>query len=377
MQIKTKEFQDIANKILLATSLDKNAGNLELKTKGNELYLNVTNKEFFVSIKFQLEKEEELHATVDASLFLSLIAGLTTETFNLGVKDNAVTIGSGKSSYKIAMIYDNDKLMTLAPIVIVNKTVEMDISKSILDSILNVNSKELAKVKGVADLNPLFELYYIDESGCFTFNTGACLNAFELEKPVKLLLNERIVKLFKLFKEDVHFTLGQDPLSNGTTRTKMVLETENTYLAAIITCDDALISQVQGPCTATKRWIKEPYPYHLVISSTELKEAINRLLLFNKGDSDKTNKRFIPMKANITPDEFTITDSLGNTEAVTVENGSFMEGEYEMPINIIDFKLVVDSCKNEHLTLNCGNKRSIVITRGAISNLIPEARPKK
>ena len=181
MQIKTKEFQDVANKILLATSLDKNAGNLEIKTKGSELYLNVTNKEFFVSIKFQLEQEEEFHATVDASLFLSLISGLTTDTFNLGIKDNAITVTSGKSNYKIAMIFENDKLMTLPPITILNKTVEMNISKDILDSILNVNSKELAKVKGVADVNELFELYYIDEEGCFTFNTGACLNAFKLE----------------------------------------------------------------------------------------------------------------------------------------------------------------------------------------------------
>jgi len=377
MLIKTKEFQDVANKILVATSLDKNAGNLEIKTKGSELYLNVTNKEFFVSIKFQLEKEEEFHATVDASLFLSLISGLTTDTFNLGIKDNAITVTSGKSSYKIAMIYDNDKLMTLPPITIMNKTVEMDISKDILDSILNVNSKELAKVKGVADVNELFELYYIDEEGCFTFNTGACLNAFKLEKPVKLLLNERIVKLFKLFKEDVHFSLGQDPLSNGTTRTKMVLETATVYLAAIITCDDLLISKVQGPCAATKRFINEPYPHHLVISSTLLKDAISRLLLFVKNSAEKPNMRFIPMTITVNPDELIIKDASGNTETVPIENGSFVDGEYEMPVNIIDLKLVVDSCKNEHFTLNCGNKRSIVISRGAISNLIPEARPKK
>jgi len=374
MRIKTKEFQEVANKILLATSIDKNACNLELKTKGQELYLNVTNKEFFVCVKFQLEQEEEFHATVDASLFLSLISGLTTDTFTLTIKDNAVMVVSGKSSYKIAMIYDNDTLMTLRPITILNKTVEMNISKDILDSILNVNSKELAKVKGVADINELFELYYIDEEGCFTFNTGACLNSFKLEKPVKLLLNERIVKLFKLFKEDVHFSLGQDPLSNGIVRTKMVLETANVYLAAIITCDDVLISRVQGPCTATKRYINEPYAHHLVISSTLLKNAINRLLLFVKNSSDKPNMHFVPMAIKVTPDELIIEDSVGNTETVPIENGSFVDGEYEMSVNIIDLKLVVESCKNEHFTLNCGNHKTIVISRGAINNLIPECK---
>lgn len=375
MIIKTKDFQDVAKKILLATSLDKNACNLELITKGSDLYLNVTNKEYFVAIKFALDTPEEFHATVDANLFLSLISALTTETFTLSIKKNSIEIKSGKSSYTLAMIYDNESLLTLTPITIQNKTVEMNISKDILDSIVNVNSRELEKIKGVANVNELFELYYIDDTGCFTFNTGACLNAFKLEKPVKLLLNERIVKLFKLFNEDVHFSLGQDT-ENDISKTKIILETSTVYLAAIITCDDRLISKIQAPCEATKKYINDKYDYHVVISSTLLKEAINRLTLFTKNTNDKQNMRFITMNIKITPDEFIISDNFGNIESLPIENGSFVENEYEMIINIIDLKLVVESCKNEHITINCGNKRSIIVNRGNISNLIPECRIK-
>ena len=375
MIIKTKDFQDVAKKILLATSLDKNACNLELITKGSDLYLNVTNKEYFVAIKFALDTPEEFHATVDANLFLSLISALTTETFTLSIKKNSIEIKSGKSSYTLAMIYDNESLLTLTPITIQNKTVEMNISKDILDSIVNVNSRELEKIKGVANVNELFELYYIDDTGCFTFNTGACLNAFKLEKPVKLLLNERIVKLFKLFNEDVHFSLGQDT-ENDISKTKIILETSTVYLAAIITCDDRLISKIQAPCEATKKYINDKYDYHVVISSTLLKEAINRLTLFTKNTNDKQNMRFITMNIKITPDEFIISDNFGNIESLPIENGSFVENEYEMIINIIDLKLVVESCKNEHITINCGNKRSIIVSRGNISNLIPECRIK-
>ena len=375
MIIKTKDFQDVAKKILLATSLDKNACNLELITKGSDLYLNVTNKEYFVAIKFALDTPEEFHATVDANLFLSLISALTTETFTLSTKKNSIEIKSGKSSYTLAMIYDNESLLTLTPITIQNKTVEMNISKDILDSIVNVNSRELEKIKGVANVNELFELYYIDDTGCFTFNTGACLNAFKLEKPVKLLLNERIVKLFKLFNEDVHFSLGQDT-ENDISKTKIILETSTVYLAAIITCDDRLISKIQAPCEATKKYINDKYDYHVVISSTLLKEAINRLTLFTKNTNDKQNMRFITMNIKITPDEFIINDNFGNIESLPIENGSFVENEYEMIINIIDLKLVVESCKNEHITINCGNKRSIIVNRGNISNLIPECRVK-
>ena len=85
MIIKTKEFLEAANKILLAAGLDQNAANLELVAKESSLYLNVTNKEFFVSVRFPLETEETFRVVVDASLFLSLVTGFTTETFALDI----------------------------------------------------------------------------------------------------------------------------------------------------------------------------------------------------------------------------------------------------------------------------------------------------
>ena len=374
--IKTDDFREIAKQILFAADLgDKNAANLEIKTKGACLYLNVTNKEYYVSCKFNLAEEVDFAATVDASLFLDLVANISTDTFDLSLEDNAVVVTSGKSKYRIALIYDNDKLMTLPPITIQNKTVEMPISHDILDSILTVNSKEIAKVKKV-EVNELQRMYYIDETGCFTFTTGACVNAFTLEKPVKLLLNEKIVKLFKLFKEDVWFSLGQDPLPNGTIRTKVTFETPEIYLAAIITSDDALISKVQGPCAATKRFIDEKYPHHLVLSAKEVSAAISRLTLFTKNSVDSANLSFIPADCILSADEVIFKDKFGNIETVNVENGSYVEDTYTMKINLADVKLITDSCKGEHVTMNCGNGRSVVFVRGNISNLIPEIKPK-
>ena len=167
MIIKTKEFKEAANKILLAANLDSNAANLELVVRNSSLYLNVTNKEYYVAVKFPIETEETFRAVVDANLFLNLISGITTETFSLTLKDNTVLLSAGKSKYKVAMIYENENLMTLPVIAIQNKTVEMGISNDILMSILNVNSKELLKTKYL-DVSELNKLYYIDETGCFT-----------------------------------------------------------------------------------------------------------------------------------------------------------------------------------------------------------------
>ena len=374
MRIKTKDFQEVATTIRQA--IDDSITNLELVAKNAELFLNVTNKEYYVSVKFPLSEPIDFAATVDAALFLDLINGLTSEDFGLDIDGNSVVVSSGKSKYKVAMIYDNDKLMSLPIIRIANKTVEMSISADILDSILNVSSKEIAKVKKL-DVNELQKMYYIDETGCFTFTTGACVNAFTLEKPVKLLLNERIVKLFKLFKEDVHFSLGQDPLPNGTVRTKISLETGNIYLAAVITNDDLLISKVQGPCISTKRFINETYQHHVVLSAKAVAAAINRLMLFTKNSVDKVNMAFIPANVVLDNDEMVLSDKFGNIESVTVENGSYVDESYSFKINLADVKAIVDSCKGEHVTMNCGNGRSVVFVRGNISNLVPEVKKDK
>lgn len=376
MIIKTKDFKEAANKILLAADLDANAANLELVARNASLYLNVTNREYYVSIKFPIEADEAFRAVVDASLFLSLISGFTTDTFSLDIKDNTVVLGSGKSKYKVAMIYENENLMTLPVIAIQNKTVEMPISNDILMSILNVNSKELLKTKylNVSELN---KLYYIDEAGCFTFTNGACLNAFSLEKPVKLLLNDRIVRLFKLFKDDVQFSLGQDPLPNGSIQTKIVLQTADTYLAAIINGETDLIARVQQPCEATKRYLSESYDHKLVLSVAELSAAINRLMSFTKNSkatSEKVNMAYLPTAINIENGELVIKDKFDNYETVSIANESYTSGNYEMCVNLYDIKLVLDSCKTDYITLNCGNHRSIVITRGPVANLIPEVR---
>lgn len=376
MIIKTKDFKEAANKILLAANLDTNAANLELVARNSSLYLNVTNKEYYVAVKFPLETEETFRAVVDASLFLSLVSGFTTDTFSLDIKDNTVVLGSGKSKYKVAMIYENEDLMALPVIAIQNKTVEMSIPNDILMSILNVNSKELLKTKYL-DVSELNKLYYIDETGCFTFTNGSCLNSFTLEKPVKLLLNDRIVRLFNLFKDDVKFSLGMDPIANGSIQTKMVLETPDTYLAAVITCDDALIAKVQHPCEATKRYLSENYDHKLVLSTTDLASAINRLMAFTKNSkatSEKINMAYLPTAMKIENGELVIKDKFDNYETVSIANESYSTGDYEMFVNLYDIKLVLDSCKADHITLNCGNHRSIVVTRGTVANLIPEVR---
>lgn len=371
MILKTKEFQEACKNIVIA--VENNKTNLELTVRGNNLFLNVTNKEYYVSVKFALDAPEPIKAVVDAQLFLNLISGITAETFELRVDDNTLLVKSGKSNYKLAMIYENDSLMQLPVIGIENKTAEMTISKNILNSIATANSKEIAKLKKISDVNELQKLYYIDENGCFTFTTGACLNAFSLEKPIKLLLNDRIVKLFKLFKDDVHFSLGQDAVA-GRLQSKVIFENDTVYLAAVITNDDILLNKVQAPCIRAKELIEEKYPIKAVLAVSTLSAALSRLMLFTKNSFEKIDSGLINMDVIISLDDITFKDKNNNTEVLQFENESYIEGGYTMPINIVDLKSVLETCKeNEHITLNCGNYKSVVIRHGNITNLIPES----
>ena len=374
MILNVKEFQNLCKVISNAVdTADENAANLELAAENNCLRLNVTNTEYYVSAKFNLPDVEKLHATVPAKKFLDLIAGLTTTEITLTTENNNVKLRAGKSSYKIPMIFENEEVTTLNPIVIQNTNVEMNISIDVLRSINKVNSAELTKAKtNNFQQNELQKYYYITEEGCFTYTNGACLNKFTLEKPVKMLLNERIVKLFKLFNEDVKFALGHDADLSGGYKTKISFETDNIYLAAYITNDDILLNKIQGPYTATKNFIRENYPSKLVLSTLNLKNAVSRLMTFSKTDKAAGTNNLFMAKINFTETELVIKDKLENTEVINIEAGSITDINYSLSLNLIDVKAVLDSCSDDFITLNCGNHRSVVITRGNISNLIPE-----
>lgn len=379
MILKTKTFQEAANKILVAVGLDRSAANLELAAKDTALYLRVTNREYYVAVKFDLEAPTDFRAVVDANLFLNLISGISTEEFELIINDTHVVVKAGKSSYKLAMIYENDQLMKL-PIIKLDKeqiTVDMPISQDILMSVLNVNGKEIQKAKKL-DVNELQRYYYIDETGCFTFTTGACVNSFVLEKPIKLLLTDKVVKLFKLFDTDVWMSYGHLVNKDNSLQPIVVFQTENVYVASRLLNDETCISKIKAPCDAMKNLVKEAYDHNLVLSASDLSAAIGRLLVFYKNSSAKADLSFVPAAVEFTETELSISDLSGdNKEIITIENGSVTPGSYSMGVNLIDLKAVLDSCKNEHITMNCGNHKSIIINRGTISNVIAETRTKE
>ena len=367
MIIDSKLFKNTCNAIYSALDGSEGLASseiLELKTQDNILFLNVANEEYYTSVKFELDHVEEFHATVNAHLFLKLMMSITTDTLELNIKDNYVAI-KANGNYKIPLIFKDNSLYSLPKIIIDNKTVEMNIEGNVLESILNYNSRELAKSSYAS---PVQKMYYIDQEGCITFTNGACVNSFTLEKPIKVLLNNKLVKLFKLFKNDtIHFSLGYDALSNDIIQTKVCFESNTMKLVAITGCDDTLLNSV--PVKAIRNRATKSYPHTIVLNRNNLLDAINRLLLFTPATSSCSVNLF-----ELNNQQIVIYDNRKeNTETLLLQEGSHLSSDkYSMHLDLLYLKSILDKCNEQFITINFGDNTAIVIVRNQILNVIPE-----
>lgn len=364
MIIETQALKESCNKILNA--IDSSGSSdltdlVELKASEGKLYLNVTNTEYYVSAIFDISTDENFHATVNATKFLKLIPQLTTEAIEITFKDNYISI-KANGNYKIPVVFSGDSMMTLPKIEIENKTCEMVIDSEILKSIAYYNVKELAK--GIISNPDIQKLHYVDDKGALTFTSGACVNNFNLPKPIKILLNNKIVKLFKLFDTDtVNFSLGHDALSDEIIQTKIQIKNANTELTAILSCDDSLMRAI--PVDKIRARAEAVYPYSVNISKNDLLQAINRLCLFTGDDKAK------PAIFDFSKDSLTIWDDNRNNSETLACTGFAGEENYEAILDLKDLKLTLDTCSDQYISLSFGDGKAVVLKRLNIYNVLP------
>lgn len=373
MILRIESLQEACKNILAAVDnneLSTITETLELVTKGNFLYINVTNREYFAQVKIDINEEIDFHATVNATLFLKLISQLTTDTVEIDIKDTYITV-KANGIYKIPLIFDGEKLLELPEIKIENPTNQFNIPSSILKSILNYNSKVLLKN---TISKPVQKLYYIDEQGAITFTSGACVNSFTLEQPIKLLFNNRLVKLFKLFSdENIKFTLGFDSISDDIIQTKVRFESSNIVLTAILSCDNSLLMSV--PVAVIRGRAHREYPFSVNINKYDMLQTINRLLLFSSigGSNKDAIKPYSTFEFG--KDSVTIYDINKENKEIVNYNNSIIEcEEYIAILDLIELKLTLENCDEQYLNIHFGDHAAMVITRGHIANVIPECR---
>lgn len=371
MILRIEEIQNACGKILAAVdsnTLSVLTETLQLKTAEKNLYISVTNREYFAQVKIPMSEDIDFHATVNANLFLKLISQITTDTIEINIVDNSLIL-KGNGTYKLPLIFDGDGLLELPEIEIGNPTVNFEIDSNVLLSMLQYNSKELTK--GIIS-KPIQKLYYMDEEGCVTFTTGACVNSFTLAQPVKILLNDRLVKLFKLFKgEKVNFTLGYDAISDDIIQTKVRFETTDIIITAILSCDDSMLNQF--PTRAVRGRAEATYPYSININREQLIQTISRLLLFSSANSAKdVIKPFAVF--DFKKDSVVVYDTKKeNKEEVYYTNStSGVEDVYSALLDLNDVKNTLETCTEQYVSIHFGDGAAIVLARGNIKNVIPE-----
>lgn len=370
MILEVKEFQRACKCILEAvdtSNTEADSSKLELRASNGVLSLNVTNQEYFVSVNTVAPVDANFVAVVRAKLFLPLIAKITTETIDISVQGQSLVI-KGNGSYKLPMIYDNDVLSELKPITIENKTTEFTISSDTLLKILKYNGKQIA-AGDQANLRAVQKMYYLDEQGCITFTSGACVNSFSLPSPVKILLTEKLVRLFKLFDEgiDVTFSLGIDTIGNSSMlQTKVSFSTPSIKITSILTNDDNLLVQV--PVTAIRSRANKNYVNSINIDKNLLMSAIDRILLFTQSANYTGN--YATFEFDTTG--LTVSAMDGENKEVIPYDNCTVTSPYKTIFDLSILKTVLNGCQEEFLAMSFGDSKATVISRGTIKTVVPE-----
>lgn len=363
MILRTEDLQKVSNILLAAVdpdSLVTATEVVELKVENEVLTLSATNWEYYIRIKLPIYEDIDFHATVSAITFLKLLTKITTEIVELKISDNSLII-KGNGEYKLPMIQEGDGLLSIPSIEISNETNRFNIPGKTLNSIYVYNSRQFAMGNII---NPIQSSYYIDEEGAITFTTGATVNKFTLPSSIKLLLTSKLVKLFKLFKNDdeVSFIIGQDPSSNGI-QTKVRFISNDIELTSILSMNDVQ----KFPVQAIRDRAFKTYENTIVVNREELLQSINRLLIF----SDISSKTYGVFE--FSNDSVIIKDGDKiNSEKVKYSNIIGLSENYICKIYFNDIKLVLDTTNDEYINLSFGDQQALVFSRNNIYNVIPE-----
>lgn len=372
MIIRTEILQESCAKILNAVDsnvLSAVTETLEIKTENKHLSMSVTNREYFVKILFGDNIEDEIHATVNANLFLKLISKVTSETIEIYTDEKSLYVKCN-GDYKLPLIYDGDKLVELPVINIENVSETFDVDSTVLHSIVNYNSKELGK-GGIS--KPIQRLYYVDNEGAITFTTGACVNKFSIDMTSKLLLNDKLVKLFKLFKDTkVKVTVGHNKLSEDTVVTAVRFEAPNITIDAVLSCDDSMV--VSFPVSGIRGRADTVYPNTISINKELLMQAVERLNLFNHAGM-RSDLSVSIVKLEFTSTNLVVADRNGiNREEIPYTTPLEEEVDYSALIDSSDLTKTLASATNQIVTIGFGNEQAFVISEGLVKWVIPECQ---
>ena len=368
MKINSIILKNMCSKLINALDTDASSTiseSVELKVEDKVLSISIASDDYTVRTVEKIDNDEQFRAVVEADVFLKLINQITTEQVEFSI-DGTTLVVKGNGEYKFAMIYEGDNIIDFPDLSIQNETTSFCIPDSILSSIVTYNSRELSKNTAVS---PTQKMYYIDNKGCITFTTGACVNNFTLPEDVSFLLNKKIVKLFKLFgaSDNITMSFGTDTISEIDVH-KLALKSDTTEVISIINTDSDMINNV--PKDLIRDMSDKDYPYSVNLSKRELLGIINRLGLFMSNNAYTQHYAYFEFGAK----EVTIIDkNRHNTETLKYDGSELSITKPEtVVLDLYDIKSALDGFKKDIFSISFGDHKAVVFKHSNISNIIPE-----
>ena len=370
MIIKVEEFQEACKKILSAVDTDSAIKNviygydtLEIDVKSGKLRLNVTNGEYYVSVAIDAPEDEAFRAVIDAKLFLTLISKVTTSEVEISINGNSLEV-KANGTYRFPLKYFCEDMLILPKLDFEESSSEFVIAKDKLLSMLNFNGKEFNN--GTIS-RPIQKLYYLDDEGCITWtNSSACVNSFSLSNKICVLLNQKVVKLFKLFKnDDVKFTLGHVE-EGGVVQTRVKFEDDNVEIYSVVTSDETLLNSV--PKDAIRNRANRTFLYHASLRASELSDAIDRLMLFSSSNEIAKDVCIFNFGKN--------SLSIYDAKKENVEKLDYYDTEIEddvdftINLNVLGIKNVLENSDEQFVVMNFGDDDIVVLANGSIKNVV-------
>ena len=252
--------------------------------------------------------------------------------------------------------------------------IHFQVDGNILRSLLDFNSRELNKEVAV---DPIQKYYYVDNDGALTFVEGACINEFKIESaPFKVLFNERLVQLFKLFTDQkvdvtiIKTEIGKDIEDSPLYQNKIQFLIPGIQLTAILP-DSDLVDKY--PSMEIRSLANVNYPGCVTVSKTLLLEALDRLSIFDK----KAGGNKVDLKKcgqlNFGTSEIEIINMKDkNLEKFAYSNGSVSPVEFTSFISLSDLVKHGNISLTDNITIYFGTGDAIMMQRKNLKQVIPE-----
>lgn len=362
MEIISKELKDLTKKLALVLSTGSEIKILNIKSSVNKdaLYFSMSTGEIYVTLKLITQLEDDFNATVDAKTFIDMISGLAGDTIKLDIDDSILKLSSGKSKYKLAMIYDAGEIANPQMISIENPELTTTIPLDILKSIDTINSQEFSRKQEAKVKNAVNKLYHISDTGCLTAadNFGACLNLFKLDTVVDILATRQLVKLFGLFSSDPVLT-SEHRQNNNIEQAVIQLASNDIRLCAYTPADPKVRAVMASMVTKIRQLASGVYQANLVINAKDLSAALGRLAIAAKHTS-KTLKTVDSVKLTVAGNHAILTDINDNSEEVDLDSTSNIIGDFHVSFSISAAKPIIDMCKSSNITLRSNLNKPIL-----------------